>query len=96
MIDIQELREALARTDGKLKGMDKLTYGSLDSALKDLTPREIAQYQEVKSIAQAEGKISLEVAFWAYRLIENWSEAPLADRVILTQLVGAWTGVIHR
>jgi hypothetical protein len=96
MIDGQKLREALVRTNGKIEALDKEKYQQLSSSMASLTPREIVAYQEIKSVAQAEGRITLEVALWAYRTIGHWATSPLADKVILTQLIAAWTGAIHR
>lgn len=96
MLDMTKINEALKRTSDKLIALDMPTYDSLDKSLKTLTPWEIVQYQEIKSIAQAEAKIDLEVALWIYNAMKQWSKSPLADRVIITQLIALWTGAIHQ
>jgi hypothetical protein len=57
----------------------------LDKAL-EISPREMCLYQEVKGIAQAEGKIDLDTAMLIYRSLGNWAKTNLATKVTLTQL----------
>jgi hypothetical protein len=87
------LNQALELTNQRLATLTQQQKDQLESALHSLTVLEIVSYQEIKSVAQVEGKISLSVALWIYNTIKDWGKSPLAHRIVLTQLMVAWSGV---
>lgn len=94
MLNMDKIREALQRTDAKIEALDPVKYEELYLSMQTLTPLEIMKYQETKSIAQIEQKIDLEVALWIYNTVGHWETSPLADRIIITQLIAHWLGAI--
>lgn len=84
---------ALTLTNAKLNSLSTEKYNTLKDSLKELEPIEIVRYQEIKSIAQIEQKISLEVALWIYSAIGHWSRTTLGEKIIITQLIAAWVGI---
>ena len=59
----------------------------------ELSVTEMCRYQELKSIAQASGKIDLDTAMLCYRSLGDWSKTSLAVKIVLTQLFAAFMGV---
>jgi len=97
MIDMEKISLALDAINAKLNTLTDEKYKTLkDSLDKPLEPSEIFTYQQIKSIAQMEQKISLEVALWIYGAIGSWEKTKLGEKILLTQLFAAWAGVIHR
>ena len=89
MLTEEVLNKAISLTEEKLKSVTEDKRANLAKNLESLSPSEIVAYQELKSIAQINGKISLGVAMWIYNLIGNWSRAKLSHKIVLTQLIGA-------
>jgi hypothetical protein len=97
MIDMDKISQALTNINAKLNTLSDEKYKTLkDSLDKPLEPSEIMTYQQLKSIAQMEQKISLEVALWIYGAIGSWGRTKLGEKILLTQLFASWAGVIHR
>ena len=88
MLTEEVLNKAISLTEEKLKFVTEDKRANLAKNLESLSPSEIVAYQELKSIAQINGKISLGVAMWIYNLIGNWSLAKLSHKIVLTQLIG--------
>lgn len=76
--------------------IEKLTVEKLEQLKTELsnnlTAGELFAMQEAKSLAQASGKIDLEVALWAYRTINHWVTSPIADKVVLLEVMRALAG----
>ena len=87
MLDMNKINLALDNTKERLKTLDAEQLKQLDKTLEVLSIQELAWYQEVKSLAQIDNKISLDVAMYIYNTLNSWNSANLADRVIITQLM---------
>ena len=92
MLNIETINTAILTTEIKLRTLGAANVAVLDDSLESLSVREICAYQELKSIAQCEGKISLDSAIWIYKTICAYSTAKLSHRVVLTQLIAALAG----
>lgn len=101
MLKIEKLQETIEFAKTKLESLTVCQRDQLERQL-DISPREMCLYQEVKSIAQAEGKIDLNSAMLIYNSLGNWHKTDLATKVILTQLFIAFlspnpaTNQVHR
>jgi hypothetical protein len=89
---MEKIRLAIQKAEIKVKTLSESDKEQLTKTL-NLTPREFASYQEIKSIAQAEGKIDLETAMFIYNSLGNWSRTDLATKVILTQVFAMFLGL---
>lgn len=92
MITQEKLSIALESIRAKIKALAPEKLKTLEDSLRTLEPREIVAYQELKSIAQIEGKISLDVSLWIYNTINHYCTTDLADKVLLTQIVALFVG----
>jgi predicted type IV restriction endonuclease len=93
MLNMTKIREAVERTEIKVKTLSESEKQRLEKSL-ELTTRELCAYQEIKSIAQAEGKIDLETALFIYNSLGTWNDTKLSYKIILTQLFAQWIGII--
>lgn len=97
MIDMDKISLALSSINEKLNGLDAEKYAKLKASVDvPLEPKELCTYQELKAIAQIEQKISLEVALWIYSALGRWAKTTLGEKILITQLIGAWAGIIHK
>lgn len=85
MLNMTKIREAIEHAEIKVKTLSETQKKALEMSL-ELTTREFVAYQEIKSIAQAEGKIDLETALFIYNALGNWQKTDIATKAILTQL----------
>jgi hypothetical protein len=93
MIKIEILKVALIKMNAQIEALSTEKLELLRNELCiSLKPSELFAMQEAKSIAQASGKIDLEVALWAYRTINHWVTSPLADKVVLLEVMRALAG----
>jgi hypothetical protein len=92
MLNMDKVNFALTTTEAKIETLTIEKRTALENSLRTLEPREIVAYQELKSIAQIEGKISLEVALWMYNVIGHYGSTKLAEKVVFTQLIAALIG----
>ena len=92
MLNEEVLNKAIALTEEKLKTITDNKKANLAKNLESLSPSEIVAYQELKSIAQINGKISLSVAMWIYNTIGHYSTAKLSHKIVMTQLIGVMAG----
>jgi hypothetical protein len=73
--------------------MDEAKKSQVDRSVPtNLTASELFAMQELKSIAQASGKIDLEVALWMYQTIGHWSTSSVANRYICLEVIAALSG----
>lgn len=96
MIDMNKVNIVLTLTNAKLNSLSTEKYNTLKDSLKTLEPMEIVQYQNLKAIAQIEQKISLEVALWIYTAIGHWAQTSLGEKIIITQMIAGWAGILRK
>jgi hypothetical protein len=94
MITLNQYAQALEQYEQKIKTLSPEALKKLTDAVKDLTPSELCRYQELKSIAQVENKISLDVAMSIYNALSSWTHARLSEKILITQLMARWLGAI--
>jgi hypothetical protein len=97
MIDMNKVSMALTLTNAKLNALSTEKYNTLKASVDvPLEPLEIVKYQNLKAIAQIEQKISLEVALWIYTAIEHWAKTTLGEKILITQMIAGWAGILRK
>jgi len=91
MVNMQMIRNAISIVELKTKTLPKSEIDRLNKLL-ELTPREFVSFQQLKSIAQATGKIDLETALFVYNALGNWSKTDIATKYVLTELHARFLG----
>lgn len=91
MLTMLKINVAINHAQIRVNSLSDSQKKALEETL-NLTPREYVAFQELKSIAQAEGKIDLETALFVYNSLGNWSKTDLATKTILIQLYASFLG----
>ena len=89
MLKIEKVNFAIELAEKKLETFSDAEKRALEAKL-EISVAELCAYQELKSIAQATGKIDLDTAFLCYNSLGNWSNTKLATKIVLTQLFAAF------
>ena len=91
MLNMEKIRIAVENAEIKVKTLSKLEKQRLEKSL-EITTRELCAYQEIKSIAQAEGKIDLETVLFIYNSLGTWKDTKLSYKIVLTQIFAMLLG----
>lgn len=79
------IRDAITKYSKLLEGKTESEKTELHSKL-DIDIRELAIYQERKSLAMLENRIDFETAQYLYQKLNHWSSTTLTERIVLTQV----------
>jgi hypothetical protein len=93
MEDNRILRSIEVREE-RLKAADKEALAKVSEACDKMTVEELAAYQGIKSLGQAEGIITEEEALAVYGILggevpttEKWRKRTLAERIVVLELM---------
>jgi hypothetical protein len=92
MLNMPKIRIAVENVENKLKALPDSEKKRLEKTL-EISILELCHYQQLKSIAQAEGKIDLETAMFIYNSLKTWSDTKLSYKIVLTQVFALFSGV---
>lgn len=93
MIDMSKISALITGTKTKIAAMDEAKKAQVNRSVPtSLTPSELFAMQELKSLAQASGKITLGVALWIYNTVGHWGTSSVADRYICLEVIAALSG----
>ena len=87
MISKNVIDLAIGVMNSQIEKLESAKIALLNNELKSLTASEHFAMRNGIARFQACEQIALEVALWGHHVVQHWSEAPVADKVVLLDLL---------
>jgi hypothetical protein len=92
MITREKLTLAISAMNTQIEKLTVQKLEQLRTELGNLTVSELFTLRNAVARFQASEQIDLEVALWGHRIAQHWETSPVADKVVLLEVMRALAG----